>query len=110
MKIENTPFENVDWSVVPAEEYKGESGASFWRTVEHGNVRVRTVDYSPGFRADHWCSRGHVLLVLDGELTVDLRDGRSIRLVRGSGFQTGDDPENPHLVRTEKGARVFIVD
>ena len=68
------PFGVTDWAALPAEEHKGESGTSFWRTVERGGLRMRTIDYSPGFRSDHWCARGHVLLVLEGELAVTLRD------------------------------------
>ena len=110
MKIANWPFESVDWGGVPAVEHAGEAGTSRWRTIEHGDVRIRVVDYSPGFKADHWCPRGHILLVLEGAIDIELRDGRSIRLRAGSGFMAGDDPSNPHLVRSESGARVHIVD
>jgi quercetin dioxygenase-like cupin family protein len=110
MKIEGLPFERVDWENVPAVEYPGETGTSHWRTVERGGIRVRVVDYSPGFKADHWCPRGHILLVLRGEIEVELGDGRRFRLEAGSGFGAGDDPADPHLVRSPAGARVYIVD
>jgi quercetin dioxygenase-like cupin family protein len=110
MKIENAPFTMTEWDKVPAEEHKGEEGTSFWRVRESGNTRVRMVDYSAGYKADHWCSRGHVLLVLEGEIVVELKDGRTFPLGRGMGFQAGDDERNPHLVRTSAAARVFIVD
>ncbi len=71
---------------------------------------MRIVEYSIGFRSDHWCPRGHVLLVLEGELTIRLRDGREFVLASGSSFQAGDDEVNPHLAYTDKGAKVFIVD
>jgi len=110
MKIRNVPFEATEWAKVPAEEHKGEAGTSFWRVRESGNVRVRMVDYSAGYKADHWCSRGHVLFVLEGEIIVELKDGRAFPLGRGMGFQAGDDERNSHLVRTSAAARVFIVD
>jgi quercetin dioxygenase-like cupin family protein len=110
MKINNIPFQVTDWSKITPEEYKGKTGTSFWRTFEEGNVRVRMVEYSAGFYADHWCPRGHVLLVLDGEVVVKLQDGTEHRLIRGMSFQAGDDDRNPHLAYSETGAKVFIVD
>jgi quercetin dioxygenase-like cupin family protein len=110
MKIMNVPFTVTDWGRVPAVEHKGETGTSHWRTVEAGNVRARVVEYSPGYRADHWCARGHVLLVLEGALTVDLKDGTRHEMKKGASFQAGDDDRNPHLAYTGMGATVFIVD
>jgi len=110
MKIEEVPFSTLDWEKSAAEEHPGENGISHWRTLETGNLRVRVVEYSPDFRSDHWCARGHVLLVLEGELEIRLKDGRSFKLCPGTGFQVADDEANPHLALTEKGAKVFIVD
>jgi len=110
MKIGSIPFTVTDWNRVNPVEYKGENGTSFWKTYQDGDIRVRLVEYSPGFRSDHFCGRGHVLLVMEGELTIRLRDGQNFRIESGSSFQVGDDDSNPHLAYTEKGARVFIVD
>lgn len=110
MKIQGVPFNTTDWSKIEPVEYKGETGASWWKTFEAGNIRVRMVEYSPGFRSDHWCGRGHVLLVLEGELVIKLKDGREFNLTSGTSFQVADDDTNPHLACTEKGAKVFIVD
>ena len=110
MKIDNVAFAFSDWSKKPIKEYKGETGTSFWRVFEAGNIRVRKVEYSPGFRSDHWCARGHVLLVLEGELTIELKDGRVFHMPPGTSFQAADDEENPHMAYTDKGAKVFIVD
>ncbi len=110
MRIEGVSFCVSDWSKVSPVEHKGEAGVSSWRTFEAGNIRVRMVEYSPGYRADHWCGRGHVLLVLEGELVCELKDGRKFKLNSGTGFQVSDDDANPHLVFSKKGARVFIVD
>ena len=110
MDIGPVPFTVTDWSALAAEEHPGDSGASFWRTFAAGNIRVRRVDYSPGFRSDHYCPRGHVLLVLQGELVVALKDGREFVLTAGMGFEAGDDHANPHLAYSTNGATVFIVD
>lgn len=110
MTLRDLPFTVLDWAGVPAVEHPGEAGMSTWRTFEAGGVRVRVVTYGPGFLADHWCPRGHVLQVLEGELVVDLRDGRRFVLGPGAGFAAGDDERNPHRARSDRGATVFIVD
>lgn len=110
MKIEGIGFDVTDWSALASEEHKGETGTSFWRTYSKGNVRARIVEYTEGFRSDHWCGRGHVLLVLEGELSIDLEDGRTFKLGPGMSFQAGDDESNRHLAFTAAGAKAFIVD
>jgi uncharacterized cupin superfamily protein len=109
MKIQDVPFCTVDWSQVSPTEHPGERGMAYWRTLEIGNIRVRMVEYSPGYFADHWCSRGHVLLVLEGELVTELQDGRTFTLRPGMSYQVADDAE-PHRSHTATGARLFIVD
>ena len=83
MDLGRIPFAVTDWRAVPAVEQKGESGTSFWRVTEAGGTRVRMADYSPGFRSDHWCPKGHVFLVIEGEFSVALKDGRVFRLSAG---------------------------
>ena len=109
MKIEQVPFGVTDWASVPPTEHPGETGVACWRTIETGNIRVRMIEYSPGYVADHWCSRGHVLLVLSGELDTDLKDGRSFTLRPGQSYQVADG-EEPHRSRTAGGATLFVVD
>ena len=109
MIIERVDFVTTDWDRVPATEHAGETGTATWRTLEVGNLRVRRVEYSAGYRADHWCRRGHVLLVLEGELTTELEDGRTFVLRAGMSYQVADGRE-PHRSRTETGAKLFIVD
>ncbi len=110
MKIQDIPFTVTNWDEIEPAEHEGETGKSYWRSFEAGNIRVRTVEYSPGFRSDHWCGRGHVLLVLEGELVIKLKDGKKFNLASGMSFQVEDDDTNPHLAYTDKGAKVFIVD
>jgi len=109
MQLGDLPFMTTDWSTVPATEHPGTSGMATWRTVEAGEVRVRMVEYSPGYLADHWCSRGHVLLVLEGELLTELQDGREVRLAQGMSYQVANDTM-PHRSRTAVGAKLFVVD
>jgi quercetin dioxygenase-like cupin family protein len=109
MKIENVPFCTMDWSKVESTRHPGETGHALWRTLEMGNIRVRMVEYSPNYKADHWCHRGHVLLVLEGELVTELSDGRSFRMTPGMSYQVAENA-NPHRSITEGGAKLFIVD
>jgi hypothetical protein len=109
MRIEGVPFARIDWSKVPEVEHTGETGAAFWRTVEAGAIRVRKVRYSPGYSADHWCAKGHILLVLEGELATELKDGSSVVMTAGMSYQVADDAM-PHRSRTAGGATLFIVD
>ena len=109
MKIENVPFGTINWSTIAPTKHAGITGEAYWRTFEMGNIRVRMVEYSPGYLADHWCSRGHVLLVLEGELVTELDDGRKFTLTPGTSYHVADKV-NPHRSYTEKGAKLFIVD
>jgi quercetin dioxygenase-like cupin family protein len=109
MKIEEVPFCTIDWDAIVPTEHSGINGVAYWRTFEMGNIRVRMVEYTPGYLADHWCSRGHVLLVLAGELITELDDGRKFTLKPGTSYQVADDV-NPHRSYTTTGAKLFIVD
>ena len=110
MKIPQLPFTVTDWSAVPATDYAGETGKATWRTLNIGDLRVRFVEYSPGYLADHWCDRGHVLYVLDGELETELRDGRKFKLRPGMSYQVSDHGDAAHRSSTRIGAKLFIVD
>src|SRR6188768_1156126 len=109
MKITDTPFGTTDWTTVPVTEHAGETGVATWRTRNFGKLRVRMVEYSPGYQSNHWCTKGHVLLCLDGELVTELEDGRTFTLTPGMSYQVGDGAE-PHRSHTAVGAKLFIVD
>lgn len=109
MELTNIPFTVTDWSLIPATEHTGETGTAWWKTLNFGCVRVRVIEYSPGYKADHWCSRGHVLLVLEGELTTELDDGRVFTLRPGMSYEVQHDGE-AHRSSTEIGAKLFVVD
>ncbi len=109
MKMTGIPFGTTDWAEVEVTERPGEAGMATMRTRQFGELRVRRVDYSPGFRGDHWCVKGHLLFCLEGELTTELQDGRRFTLRPGMSYQVGDGAE-PHRSRTDIGAKLFIVD
>lgn len=109
MQMTGIPFGTTDWSTIEPIEHKGERGVAYWRTQQFGNIRVRMVEYTPGYLADHWCSKGHIILCLEGELHTELQDGRNFTLTAGISYQVADDAE-AHRSHTELGAKLFIVD
>jgi hypothetical protein len=110
MKLPETPFTTTDWAGIAPTDYPGESGRALWRTLQFDDVRVRVVEYSPGYLADHWCDRGHILYVLEGEIETELKDGRTFRLTAGMSYQVSDFGDAAHRSSTQTGARLFIVD
>src|SRR5438477_541796 len=110
VKLPELAFTVTDWSAVPVSVQLGDPGEATSRTFVRGDLRVRVVDYSPGYVADHWCDRGHVLYTLEGELEVELRDGRMFALRPGMSFIVSDYGDAAHRVVTREGAKVFIVD
>ncbi len=109
MQIDAIPFGTTDWSEVTPTEHPGETGTAYWRTRQFGPIRVRMVDYTPGYLADHWCSKGHILLCVKGELDTELADGRRVTLKPGMSYQVADNAE-AHRSATAVGATLFIVD
>ena len=109
MKIVDLPFGTTDWVTIAPTERPGATGVARWRTREFGALRVRIVEYSPGYLADHWCTKGHILYCLEGELRTELADGRTFELKPGMSYQVADGAE-PHRSSTAVGARLFIVD
>ena len=109
MKMLSAAMMVTDWSQVTVTEHPGDSGVAIWRTQTFGDIRVRMVDYSPGYAADHWCSKGHVLFCVNGSLEVKIADGKEYVLRAGYSYYVGDgDP--PHRSSTATGAQLFIVD
>ena len=109
MKMADIPFGTTDWSSIERTEHKGETGVAFWRTQNFGGIRVRMVEYSAGYLADHWCEKGHILLCLEGELHTELKDGRKFLLKPGMSYQVADNAE-PHRSFAPIGSTLFIVD
>ena len=109
MQLSDIPFGTTTWSEIEKTEHRGDSGVAYWQTQTFGSIRVRMVEYSPGYLADHWCVKGHILLCLEGELHTELADGRKFILRPGMSYQVADNAE-PHRSSTACGAKLFIVD
>ena len=109
MDINNIPFGITNWTDIPTTRHTGDQGYALWHTQQFDAIRVRMVKYSENYLADHWCSKGHILLCLEGELHTELDDGRTFTLTAGMSYQVADQAE-AHRSSTSKGAKLFIVD
>jgi quercetin dioxygenase-like cupin family protein len=109
IELKDVPFGTTDWSAVEPTIHSGETGVAYWRTSQFGKARVRMVEHSPSSTADHWCSKGHILLCLEGRLDTELEDGRRFTLTAGMSYQVGENAES-HRSSTAAGARLFVVD
>lgn len=109
MQIDNLPFGTTDWASLEKTEYSGETGKAYWQTKHFGPMRVRVVEYTAGYLADHWCHKGHILFCLEGELDTELEDGRVFTLKPGMSYQVADNAE-AHRSSTKTGAKLFVVD
>lgn len=105
----NIPFQITDWNTIPAIEHKGETGIAYWQTLQLGDVRVRLVEYSKDYLADHWCEKGHIIYCIEGEMTTELSDGRKIPMTKGMSYQVSDGMSS-HRTYSKEGVKLFIVD
>lgn len=103
------PFQTIDWTSVPVTEHAGETGVAYWRTLNYGDLRIRMVEYSAGYKADHWCKKGHIILCVDGEMITELQDGQQFILSKGMSYHVSDDLSS-HRSITSGGAKLFIID
>lgn len=109
MQLNHIPFGTTDWATIPRTEHPGTTGVAYLRTQQFDAIRVRMVEYSASYLADHWCKKGHILLCLEGQLDTELADGRTFTLTAGMSYQVADNAE-AHRSCTEHGAKLFIVD
>ena len=109
LKIASFPFNTISWEQVPREEHSGETGKAWWQVKQVNDIRVRVVEYSAGYKADHWCNKGHIIYCLEGEMESELDDGRKLVLKAGMCYFVGDGNE-AHRSSTENGCKLFIVD
>lgn len=103
------PFQTIDWTSIEKVEYKGETGVAYWQTIQFAGLRIRLVEYSSGYLADHWCQKGHIVHCLDGEFITELSTGEKIRLTKGKTYVVSDELSS-HRSVSENGVRLLIID
>jgi hypothetical protein len=109
MSDRSIAFQAIDWTTVPRTEHKGETGTAHWRTLQLPGLRIRIVEYSPGYLADHWCRKGHVVHCLEGEFISEQQNGERNTLSKGMTYVVSDDASS-HRSRSEKGVKLLIID
>lgn len=103
------PYQTINWSKIEKKEYKGETGTSFWQTLQFGGLRVRLVDYSANYVADHWCQKGHIVYCLEGEFINQLQSGEEFLLTKGMSYIVSDDLSS-HRSVSKNGTKLLIID
>ena len=109
MKISQHPFETIEWRTSEKVKHEGETGFALWQTIMMGDLRIRMVEYSAGYVADHWCNKGHVIYCIKGKMKTELIDGRIMKMKKGMTYHVGDD-SMAHRSTSKKGCKLFIVD
>ena len=110
MKINNNiPFQIIDWKAISKVEYKGEIGTAYWQTVQFPGLRIRIVEYSKGYIADHWCKKGHIVHCLEGEFISELQTGEEFILTRGMTYVVSDELSS-HRSISKNGVKLMIID
>jgi hypothetical protein len=107
--MSNIPFQSINWAHIEKVQYAGETGVAYWQTVQYPGLRIRIVEYSKGYVADHWCEKGHIVHCLEGSFTSRLKTGENVELTAGMSYVVSDTL-SAHLSATENGARLLIVD
>lgn len=105
----NIAFQKIDWNTIEKVEYKGESGNAYWQTLQFAGLRLRIVEYSSGYVADHWCKKGHIVHCLEGEFISELQSGEKIKLLKGESYIVSDDLSS-HRSVSQNGTRLLIID
>ena len=109
MSTINIPFQTIDWSVIPKTEHKGETGTAFWQTLQFPGLRIRIVEYSAGYLADHWCHKGHIVHCIEGEFVSEMGNGEEFSLTKGMTYVVSDDLSS-HRSISKVGVKLLIID
>lgn len=109
MKFNSIPFQTTDWNNIPKSIHPGVTGVAYWQTLQFGELRIRMVEYSENYLADHWCEKGHIVYCIDGEMVSELSTGEKYTLTKGMTYQVSDDLSS-HRSYSKQGVKLLIVD
>jgi hypothetical protein len=107
--LKNIPFQPIEWDLVPVTEHKGETGTAIWQTIQYDGLRIRIVEYTAGYLADHWCRKGHIVHCLEGEFISELQDGSKSIFTKGMTYVVSDEMSS-HRSVSENGVKLLIID
>ena len=103
------PFKVINWNDIDKTIHQGETGTACWQTLLYSGLRVRIVEYSAGYLADHWCSKGHIVHCLEGEFITELKNGNSFTLTAGMSYIVSN-MLSEHRSVTTGGVKLLIID
>lgn len=109
MNTAGIPFQITNWEIVPATKHPGETGLALWKTLLFGDLRIRMVEYSANYLADHWCTKGHIIFCIEGEMISELLDGSKHMLNKGMSYEVSDGMSS-HRSYSKDGAKLMIID
>ncbi|MBC7937042.1 MAG: DHCW motif cupin fold protein [Rhizobacter sp.] len=107
--MSNISFQTINWDTIENTEHKGETGTASWKTLSFDGLRFRMVEYSPGYLANHWCQKGHIVHCLSGSFTTELETGEKFTLATGMSYIVSDELSS-HRSVTSEGVKLLIVD
>jgi len=105
----NIAFQIMDWNKISTSQHEGETGIAYWKTVQFEGLRIRMLEYSKNYKADHWCEKGHIIYCIEGEMDTELADGRVMKLSKGMSYHVSDELSS-HRTSSVDGVKLFIVD
>lgn len=103
------PFQTIAWDKIEKTEHKGETGTSYWQTMQMDGLRIRLVTYSENYLADHWCQKGHIVHCLEGSFVSELNNGEKCTLTKGMTYVVSDDLSSHRSISTNS-AKLLIID
>jgi hypothetical protein len=107
--VDYIPFQTIKWDSIPRMEHIGETGTSWWQTIQFPGLRIRIVEYSKGYLADHWCQKGHIVHCLEGEFRSELQNAGDYHLTKGMTYVVSDEISS-HRSVSENGVKLLIID
>jgi hypothetical protein len=103
------PFQTIDWLAIEKVAYKGDKGVAIWQTVQFGGLRIRLVEYSRDYLADHWCQKGHIVHCLSGAFISELSNSEQITLIEGDTYVVSADASS-HRSISQEGTKLLFID
>jgi len=95
-------FDELEWQ-------DGIRGARF-KVFRSGNKQLRLLEFTSEFIEPDWCEKGHIGLVLSGELEIDFR-GRLVRFSEGSALFIPHGATSGHKARSIAAVtQLFLVE
>ncbi len=105
----NILFQTIDRTSVEKSEHKGETGTAYLQTVQSERLRIRILEYSDRYSADHWCQKGDIVHCLESEFMSELSTCEKIKLTQGETYVVSDELSS-HRSVSAGGVKLLMID